>query len=136
MLGEKYPQTLTESLVNTSDAHIHGHLVSTGFYNEDKVPQLFVHLSKRSIDNHDCLVYSELEDLGKQGIRGDPWKPSADVIIEEHGWFRDIEVFMQICKTHPTPQGGPGEKIFVKWRDTLLEHLDAQYSGGLWTKAN
>ncbi|KAF9731792.1 hypothetical protein PMIN01_09721 [Paraphaeosphaeria minitans] len=115
--------------------HLHGHLVYTGCYNHDRIPLLFVHLSNEATKKHDCYIYYELEATGQHSIEGVESETSADMTFAEHGWVRDVEEFKRICNNHPTPQVGPEEAIFKKWRNTLVEFLDANPGGCLWTSA-
>ncbi|KAF1979692.1 hypothetical protein BU23DRAFT_446130 [Bimuria novae-zelandiae CBS 107.79] len=125
------PSTLPDSIF---DPHINGHLVSTRIYNYDLITRLFIHLSQKAITNHKCYVYSY--DVARQGITGVPPEESEDSTVQERGWFRDVAVFTQICTNHAIPNGQTPEEIFIHWRDSLLEFLDTNNSGGLWTRIN
>jgi hypothetical protein len=132
-------QTTTESPsipdVEIVEEHPNGHLVYTGKYELDtKVPRLFIHKSKKITMRHECNVYTyNAVDQSIQGASG----LSADVGITEHGWFRDVDIFKQICLTHPTPNGQTlQDDIFFNWRASLLKFLDTHYSGGLWTRVD
>jgi hypothetical protein len=122
-----------------SDPHKHGHLVSTGFYERDGVHRMFIHLSSPSIGQHECLVYScDYSQVtgGFQVTGGDQPSPSADRTVQEHGWFRDTNLFRQICNNQPAPTGQNSRAAFENWRDNLLAFLDATHRGGMWTRTN
>ncbi|KAF1911779.1 hypothetical protein BDU57DRAFT_565176 [Ampelomyces quisqualis] len=56
---------------------------------------------------------------------------SANITIEEHGWFGNVTIFRQICNNHPTPManGRSPEEIFFDWRDSLLAFFDSNHNG-------
>ena len=114
-----------------SGPHINGHLVSTGMY-EDRVQRLFIHASRMAVHDHECHVY--FYNVNRPTI--DDFTPgdSPKFTVKEHGWFRDLAVFEQVCRNHPVPNGGTPEEIFLNWRDGLLAFLDANHSGDLWTR--
>lgn len=126
---------------NVSDPHINGHLVYTGMKREKENPdddereaQLFIHASQKATNNHKCYIYSYVVD--EAVIDRNFSSESADILVEEHGWFRDVAVFEQICKSLPIPDGQDAQQAFFNWRDSLLTFLDTHYSGNLWTRIN
>ncbi|KAH3951439.1 hypothetical protein HBI56_079940 [Parastagonospora nodorum] len=137
MSGSNNPTGSSTTAANTvSDPHINGHLVSTGSYEVDGVTRLYIHKSRKCISSdHICQVFSY--DAQTPGIL-DMEGPSADFMIEEHGWFRDVTTFEQICNTHPMPNDQSPEENFTNWRNSLLVFLDSHHggAGGQWTRAN
>lgn len=115
--------------------HLNGHLVYTGHYYEERIPKLFVHLSRDLLRDQDCYIYMKAMTGGQSSVVGGAVDISADVIIAEHGWVRDVEEFKKICNNHPIPQCGPDESLFEKWRDTLRYFLEKEHTGVLWTSA-
>ncbi|KAH7110126.1 hypothetical protein B0J11DRAFT_448508 [Dendryphion nanum] len=137
MLGVGTDQTPSEGHLSTlpdrvSDPHTNGHLVSTGFYIDNKVQQLAIHVSLKATTNHNCHSY--LYNVDNQGIDEVFSKRSADFTIKEHGWFRNVAIFRQICAKHPVPNGKSPQEIFTNWQHSLLDYLDTNHSGGLWTR--
>ncbi|KAF2444293.1 hypothetical protein P171DRAFT_361404 [Karstenula rhodostoma CBS 690.94] len=120
---------------SVSGPHVNGHLVYTGKYKGDKkVQRLFIHEKSPSTKQHSCRVYSY--NVANQEIDGAPGESARTTVIE-HGWFRDLAIFEQICANHPTPNGqAPQDEIFSSWRDSLLTFLDTHHSGSLWTRIN
>jgi hypothetical protein len=130
---------LPGSLHSGSDSHKHGHLVSTGYYDEDRVHRLFIHLAFPATGPHVCHVYSCSYDQVTGGFRvtgANGPQPSANFTVEEHGWFRDTNLFRQICGNQPGPTGQNPQAAFENWRDHLLAFLDATHGGGMWTRVN
>jgi hypothetical protein len=120
-----------------SDPHIQGHLVSTGFYEADGVHRLFIHLSEPAIGPHWCGVYSCDYNQVTGGFRvtGDNQaRRSPDFTVHEHGWFRDTDLFHQICNNQPAPTGQNSRAAFENWRDNLLNFLQATHGGSMWTR--
>lgn len=117
---------------NISDSHVNGHLVCTGKFDYEPQPRLYIHLSSAATSQHQCYCFSYNPD---QNIIVGARKPkSARHVSHEHGWFRDVEIFKKICAAHPVPEGRTSQERFKKWRETLLEFLNANHSGGLWTQ--
>jgi hypothetical protein len=125
-----------------SDLHLHGHLVYTGIrvhkdesqHEDQHEVKLFIHKAQKAIQDHYCYVYSRAK--GKTIVKGPSVEPSADIWVEEHGWFRDLAVLRQICHDHTVPDAQNQQSIFFSWRDSLLTFLDTHHSGGLWTRSN
>jgi hypothetical protein len=113
-----------------ANPHTNGHLVSTGIYSHESLQRFFIHVSHAAINSHVCNIWFMKNDI----ICDVQWGRSADVTFEEHGWFRDTDVFTEICKIHPLPSGRNSEEIFIRWRDSLLDFLDDNYANNLWTR--
>jgi hypothetical protein len=114
------------------DPHSNGHLVSSGMYGKDSVQALFIHQSGVATRKHWRAVY--YYNVYKQKIVGPLSETSTEFNIEEHGWFRDLAIIKEICKNHPIPNGSDPQEIFIDWRASLLNFLDTNHSGGLWTR--
>jgi hypothetical protein len=116
-----------------SDAHYKGHLVSTGYYRHDKTFRVFIHHSDAATFQHWCNNYL---CNNNQVISNNLPVRSPAVTVIEHGWFRDLAIFHQICTAHPVPVGLSSRATFNAWRDGLLAFLDANHAGGLWARVD
>lgn len=121
------------SLYIGSQPRMNEHLVSTGRYNGEKILRLFIQVSGNNTRKQNCNVYSLPPDAKKQVIEEGLMKKSADVTIEEHGWFGDVDAFGVICKAIRIREDESLDDIFLKWRSSLLKSLDAELEGLIWT---
>lgn len=139
MSGSNNPTRSSTNPANTvSDPHINGHLVCTGMYEFDRVIRLYIHKSSECTKFKClCQVFSYDASI-PAAIDHDEANFSQDHTIEEHGWFRDVTTFGQICRNHPVLNGQPTQHNFINWRDSLLAMLDNQHGGAgdQWTRAN
>ncbi|KAF1913448.1 hypothetical protein BDU57DRAFT_579745 [Ampelomyces quisqualis] len=125
---ERYPKPPDA----VSGPHANGYLVYTGLSVAGN-NGLYIHEADQCTNKHSCWIYEYnavmLTVLGRGG-------PSAEMTIEEHGWFRDRNLFQVIANARVIP-AGPGDQ-FIKWRDSLLAILNAVHGGvgGPWTRIN
>jgi len=118
---------------SVSARQLPGHLVSTGFERDNLVKRLFIHSAGQCTKNHEGHIF--FYDAGNRAIDHYTAK-SLPITLEEHGWFRDENMFVQIAKNHAVPNGLNPNATFVSWRNSLLAFLDTHYGGvgGQWTR--
>jgi hypothetical protein len=117
-----------------SEPQLPGHLVSTrspDFRNPVKL--LFIHTTGKCTKTHYGKIFSY--DESKHAIKSYPDK-SPEFTFQEHGWFRDENMFEQIANNHAVPNGLDPDFTFISWRNSLFASLDAHYGGvgGQWTR--
>lgn len=118
--------------VTLDDASITGHLLVTGFYDNDPpgTRRLYIHVLKKLTGRYFCDVYSH--DTGNPNITIWETHKSPDQTIKEHGWFYNKDSSSAICKSHPIPSGPTQEAIFIDWRDSLLVFLNKNFDREKW----
>lgn len=118
--------------ITLDDDSITGHLLVTGFYENDPpgTQRLYIHVSKKLTARCVCNVYSYY--TGSPNITPKKTCRSPDYTIKEHGWFYNTDSFSAICEAHPIPSGPTQEVIFIDWRDSLLVFLNKNFDREKW----
>jgi hypothetical protein len=107
------------------------HLVYVGI--NDGKTELYIQLDQEepAVASHNCPIY--YPDNAGQVVSARNGT-SADVKVEELGWFSDPVAFDAICRGVPVPQNlATQEEAFNDWKSTLLDVLQQNHAQR-WTR--
>jgi hypothetical protein len=87
--------------------------------------QLYMYGFGSTIGNHLCDTYFPDQKSRQLICRCD--EPSPQYTLEEHGWFKDPNVFDGICRTQPLPNRPTQDETFKEWRSAVLSTIKKDY---------
>jgi hypothetical protein len=67
----------------------------------------------------------------QSGIVDADTKSTNPTVVQELGWFEDIDMFAQICQDEPVPVGGQQDLVFDMWTSNVLQTIKANHEA-LW----
>jgi hypothetical protein len=114
---------------HNSSPHLNGYLVYTG-REMDGLIQLYIHGFGSTMNNHLCDAYFPNQQR-RQLMYGSK-RLSPPYILEEHGWFKDPDVFKEICTNLRFPNHPTQDETFREWRSAVLSTINKYYEA-LWT---
>jgi len=112
--------------------HSNGYLVYTG-KDEDGLIQLYIYSFGITVSDHLCNTYFPNQQSGK--LMRDYNAPSPPYVLEEHGWFKDPNIFDKICKIQRFPNHPTQNETFKEWRSAVLSTIKKDYED-LWIPNN
>lgn len=120
----------TSNIANHNPSpHPNGYLVYTG-REKNGLIQFYIYSSGRTMSNHLCNTYFPDQRSRQLGYGSD--KRSPRYILEEHGWFKDRDVFKEICTNQHLPNHPTQDETFKEWRSTALSTIKKDYES-FWT---
>ncbi|KAF2867767.1 hypothetical protein BDV95DRAFT_597963 [Massariosphaeria phaeospora] len=117
-----------------------GHIVFTGKFVNDTRLRFFVNwIREQEVrDARNCISYT-IEAEAERPQKST--RPTPTVIVEQHGWFRNIGAFQDICEGVPMPDVGAAiegetaeqrrvrdKAAFRAWRADVLKQLEQHYN--------
>ncbi|KAH7350297.1 hypothetical protein BKA66DRAFT_575825 [Pyrenochaeta sp. MPI-SDFR-AT-0127] len=113
----------------TTDTGCNGHRVFTAKKSKSKCNLLCIHITGRSLEQPTNqpfrITQSSVETL----------EATEEVLtnVQDHSWFKDVDLFTQICQQQPVP-GRPGDE-FTNWVHDVLGIVRTQH-GTQWQNNN